>query len=835
MKTTSWYMLLDQLIGRSGLSRSQIATRAQIKVKTLTSWLRGDVKKPRQWQPLARALIALNASSKEADEVLKGAGLPLTRYLVINASDEERQFLSHWLQDNVPFMVPDLQVLHLFGRQDELEQAKRSLHLKRRAILIGMGGIGKTTLAIELAHQLREQFPDGILWGDLRLSAPESILNSWGQVLNISMDRLSDFKSRAAVIRSVVARKRLLIILDDVIDSTPALQMIPAQHFNCSVLITTRSSETGHIMAKGQRGIELKLPPISRQASLDLLSNIISYEQVENEKDVASALAELLGDLPLALNICAALCTTSGLSLQNLVILLTDLQTRIAHLQMEQKPIVRLAFEQSFELLDEQMKTALVMIGVFEGRSFTDEAFAAISDIEMSMAIFILGKLCHRSLLTRIKVKRADNQVQSQYQQHPLLASFSLEKLPPTHISWSQFSLYYLQFIKMKQPKEQILSMEWSHILSGMQIAFLQNNFKNVLEYEQILTPIWKKRGLYSLARQGYVWAYQSALDTKDLAKAALIQQSWGYACLEQSDYDIAKAHFLNAQNMFEELSDPANVAETDYQMSRLYLELDLHKEAEISIQKAWRTYQSQDNIKGLGRALYQLANIKYYSGAYDSVINLIHDAIKSQSHMQDHIGLLRSHMLMASAYLQIQNLEEAEKHCQEAKSLTPIVNDSGETAIYYSTYADVLRKKGNFAEAYTYGNLALRQVRKISDSNSEINILILLAGNEINWNDAETERNKVERGLAYCQLGFELCDTIGYQVGKSFLLLMEGRLLNQKQANDAACQAWYKGEKLANQLHHEWLQNRFHQLISENCSDANYLPNHLLDDYPGL
>jgi tetratricopeptide (TPR) repeat protein len=238
---------------------------------------------------------------------------------------------------------------------------------------------------------------------------------------------------------------------------------------------------------------------------------------------------------------------------------------------------------------------------------------------------------------------------------------------------------------------------------------------------------------------------------------------------------------------------------------------------AEQAIQQAWQLYQQQEDVQGMGRALYRLGNIVYHTGDYERTVALVADAIRSQQEVGDTLGLLRSHRLATSAHLQLKAIEEAEHHCQAAAQLSEQLDDRAETSAFYYIYADLLRKKQDFPAAHSYAHKALALFHEMGDGNSEVNALLLLAGNEVNWNEAEPGRQLIEEGLAYCRTGLDICEAIGYKVGKAFLLLMNGRLLAQRGERPAARATWEQALELAQALQHQWLLQRLRQLIDEN------------------
>ncbi|MBK8905138.1 MAG: hypothetical protein IPM53_28410 [Anaerolineaceae bacterium] len=815
MKDNSpWYFLLDHLISREGLSRSQIARRSGVSAKTVTSWLRGDVQSPRDWQPLAQVLLALRATTSETNLILQGAGHPPIFRLARRASQAEMVLLADWLYLDVPFMAPDRSIETVIGRETELVRAVENLQRRQRCVLVGMAGIGKTTLAIELAHQLRHEYEEGVFWGNLRTGVADAVLESWGQALGVDMRRMADFDSRAAAMRSLLAHKTVLIILDDVVDGRTALQMIPAHNLDCAVLVTTRSEDAASLLTRRQSDLVLQLAPMRRPHSLAILAAVMGQPAIDKAAVEADQLAALLGDMPLALHISAALCVDAGLTLQHLLVLLRDLNHRLDHLRLEDRPLVRLAFEQSWALLDEAARRGLATLAVFGGRPFGLTAFAASAGLTEPEAALLLTRLCRRSLLTMMKTAASFGT--PQYQQHTLLAAFAAEKLAGDDPSWERFSAYYADLAAYPgwwRTAEQDL---WSNVMAGMETAHRQQSWPRVLAYANHLTEAWRRQGLYGLARQGFAWALDAACETADPAAEAQIRLAWGQACLEQSDFAESQELLTAALVLFQTVGEELGVANAHYHLSRVALQQTRFDDAESAVQQAYQGYQQVEDVIGMGRALYRLGEIAYFRGDNERAVGLVMDAIRSQQQAGDKLGELRSRRLATLALILLTQIDEAAVQCRVAAQLVEEVDDLAETAAFYYTYADLLRQQQAFAESHSYAQKALTYFRQMADGSSEANALLLLAGIEVFWNEAEPSRQQFAEGLSYCRNGLAVSEAVGYEVGKAFLLLMNGRLLAQQGEKTFACTTWAEALRLAQALQHTWLQRRLQTLIDE-------------------
>lgn len=806
----TWYELLDQIVYREGLSRPQIARRSGVSTKTIASWLRGDVKRPRRWQPIARVLQALNATTEEADLILQKAGYRPAAEMMGSARDEEeRNLLAGWLAPSAPFMAPDMPVARLVGRDGEFQGALRTLAESRRLAIWGMGGVGKTTLAIALAHELKGKFRDGVYWGDIRTSSPEAVLESWCQVCGVDLSRMTDFNSRATHMRGIFSQQQALIILDDVVDSRMALQMIPSQFSDCAVIVTTRSAEVAQNITHRAADQIVPLTPMLRQESIKIFETILGDADLKADPEAADEVAALLGDLPLALQIAGALCADSSLGLRNLAALLDDLKDRLEWLRQDQKPVVRLAFEQSWERLGENMRGALQALAVFEGRLFTTAAFAAAAAIDEVQGMFMLARLARLSLLTAVQ--------DDGYQQHTLLAAYSLEKLGEDRDTWLRFSGHYLDLLQESAFQKETFMEEPDNFMAAMHAAQRLEAWPVVLAFNEILQPIWRQQGLYTLTREGSAWALQAAEAEGERQAEAEIQYRWGEANLEQSSYDEAEQHLLQALALYEEFEDHRRSGDVYIHLSRLGEEQDDFAGAETAVRAAWQSYQQDEDLRGMGRAMHNLAYIYYGQGDYERTIDeLDKNAIPTQRTAQDYVGWFRSASLGTTASLQLNQVDAANAYLSTAEELLEHVDNQDEESLFYYTYANLCRFQGEFETAHEYALKALAIFRNMQDIHSQANTYNLLTAIEVFWNDAQPQRQQFDEGFEYCRQGLELSELIDYTIGKGMLLLLKGRLLAQRGDVQEACTAWRRSQELAVVLDHQWLQDRLRQLLAE-------------------
>ena len=225
-----------------------------------------------------------------------------------------------------PFQAPAVPD-YLVGRDAEIETIGQMLlgptGGQAMIALVGMGGLGKTTLAASIAHRLKDHFPDGILWGNTLLSSAENILEVWAQGYGHDYSKISDLDSLAVAVRSLLAPKKVLIVLDNVTDQTdigPLLQ--PGS--NCAIIMTTRS----HDAAVANGAYLFPLRPLSPESSTALIGRILQRPELESDT-IAAQIGVLLEHLPLAVEITAQLLKARPrMTLARMVERLQDAQQR---------------------------------------------------------------------------------------------------------------------------------------------------------------------------------------------------------------------------------------------------------------------------------------------------------------------------------------------------------------------------------------------------------------------------------------------------------------------------------------------------------------------------
>ncbi|MEW1639608.1 BTAD domain-containing putative transcriptional regulator [Streptomyces sp. NPDC093801] len=174
------------------------------------------------------------------------------------------------------------------------------------ATVTGTGGVGKSALAVHVARRLRDRFPDGQLYAGLRGTSadsadPGTVLAGFLQALGLDEQEIPDGpQERAALFRTTVADRRILLLLDDARDTAQVEALLPGSP-TCAVIVTGRAALDGLQTVR-----RVRLEPLTAPEALAVLGTVAGAERVAAEPAQAAALAERCGGLPLALRLAGA-------------------------------------------------------------------------------------------------------------------------------------------------------------------------------------------------------------------------------------------------------------------------------------------------------------------------------------------------------------------------------------------------------------------------------------------------------------------------------------------------------------------------------------------------
>ncbi|MFT7841513.1 BTAD domain-containing putative transcriptional regulator [Saccharothrix sp. BKS2] len=297
------------------------------------------------------------------------------------------------------------------GRDEELGWLDRLCDARDPAattivVVNGAPGIGKSELVVTWGRRRAEQFPDGLLFAPLHGFAPDrdpvepaEVLARFLVALGVPADSLPhDLDDRVGLYRSVLARRRVLVVLDDAYDAGHVRLLLPPGAGSV-VLVTSRKRLESLVVSNGAR--MLTLDTLTDEEAVRLVDEVAGKPLSEQEPDAVRALAELCGNLPLALRIAAAkLVISPEWTVEALVAQLSDDDARLRTLDLADTGVgVARALAVSYRNLPPELAETFRAAGVVPGRWVSPHAVAAVCDTDLGTAAGRLADLADAHLV----------------------------------------------------------------------------------------------------------------------------------------------------------------------------------------------------------------------------------------------------------------------------------------------------------------------------------------------------------------------------------------------------------------------------------------------------
>jgi len=336
----------------------------------------------------------------------------------------------------LPAQLP-LDLATFAGRAEQVERLTSHLGDERPgsastrvAVVIGMGGIGKTSLAVHCAHLIAGRFPDGQLYANLRGFDPsgtpvpaDDVVRGFLAALGLpEADIPADFDERVTLYRSLTAGRRLLVLLDNVRNVEQARPLLPGGP-GCAVIVTSRDPLVGLIVREA--AMPVPLDPMSNGEAGALLEQRLGG-RLAAEPDIARRVIASCGGLPLALAIFGARAIThSHFSLRQLLDELEASRDRLDSFgRIDGAHDVRAVFSWSYRLLGPEAAQLFRLLSLHPGQVFGAAATASLAGHDAQQAAGLLGELQRANLITET--------APSQFRMHDLVAAYSARLLTDT-------------------------------------------------------------------------------------------------------------------------------------------------------------------------------------------------------------------------------------------------------------------------------------------------------------------------------------------------------------------------------------------------------------------
>jgi tetratricopeptide (TPR) repeat protein len=767
---TEFAKTLRLFMKRADISLGKLSTRSGIPKPTIVNWVMSRVRRPQDWRQLVKIASALNLSQKDANRLLHSANHPAVEELMGGVSDEkDLKLFQPWMveirqRQQAPFPPID-NPRHFVGRQDQLNIIKNQLLNGRHVTIYGPPGVGKSTIAAHLTYLLRHQFPDGILWARLDTSNSTAILRSFANAYQLDIGQNVDLTSLSNSVRGFLAKKRSLIVLDNAQKDEELEPILPPNTGLCVAIITTRNLNLWTL----RDTFQLSLGNFDREKgeALDLFKKFITdKKRFRAEKPQVEEIAELLGHLPLAIEIAASrLVYEPGWTAGEFLTRLRQ-NERLQELVFGNRS-VRLSFSVSYDPLRADLKKFFAALGVFGGKDFTLEAVCHITQTGPEKAFDNMLELERLSLIHRTQDKR--------YRVHPLIQDFAREKIEGDK-SYERMAEYYKNVIVQcadlykkggdaVQQAVSLFALEWENIRFGQKWS-AENIDKNNLaanlcsEYALWGANLLRLRLPPKDRIQWLDVALRSARQSRNEQAEAKHLAEKGIAHYILDESETAISCYQEAIEIFRRVGDRQNEGNSLGNLGLVYANKSEFRKAIEFYEQHLVISRDLGNKQGESNALGNLANAYKNLNELSRALEFHDQSLKLAQELGDRRGEGTSYNDIGNVYLEQQEIEKAIYHYRKALAISRELHDR-------ETEGDTL---GNLGVAYHHLDNVRNAIKYYKQALIIDNELGDLHGKSATLNElgrAYADLGKADQGLELCNQALAIKKEIGDRIGE--------------------------------------------------------------------
>jgi DNA-binding SARP family transcriptional activator/tetratricopeptide (TPR) repeat protein len=575
-------------------------------------------------------------------------------------------------------------------------------------VIDGPAGVGKTALAVHAAHRVAASFPDGQLFVDLRGFTPRSSPMTAEEALGHLLHGLgadpqrvpADPDDQAAMYRTLLARRRVLIVLDNADCAEQVRPLLPGTG-PCHVLITSRNRLDGLIARDGAHRIVVGV--FSPHEATTLLERFCPGGQVAAEHGAAVHLARLCGYLPLALRIVAQRASTRcGGTLAELAAELAAERGRLDLLAVADDPTsVRAAFDWSYRALPPGAAEAFRMLGAHPGPDIAAPAAAALLGSAPDHARALLDELARRHLIEETSPGR--------YRFHDLIRCFAAEqaaglgrdrqadavrRLAQWYLHTADAADFILDprrpRVPLDGPEQALRPLRFGSYAEALDWCDAEQD--NILPVTRsaaaaaLHSAAWQLPvalfGYFYLRKPWTIWlaatetGLAAACRANDQLGLAATRTSLGIAHAELRRPEAAIDYLTQALPLVQEIGHRDGEAIIDVILGASHRDLELYDQAIDYLQQALAIWQGTGDRWGEAISLQYLAETHLGTRQFRQAITELHRALRIRRDIGDEYGAAWIQHDLAAAHRHLGDFSAAVHHLGHALSVRRRIGD---------------------------------------------------------------------------------------------------------------------------------------------------------------
>lgn len=672
---------------------------------------------------------------------------------------------------------------------------------KRRAAMVicaiaGKAGVGKTALAVYLAHRVRAAFPDGQLYANLRDGGPQPldpaiVLGHFLRALGVDGTAIpATVEERAGMYRAQLADRRLLVVLDDAASESQIRPLLPGSG-SSAVLVTSRHRLTG---LEGAHAVTLEV--LRPDEAVDLLTRVVGAERVAAEPEAARVIGRLCGYLPLAVRIAGAkLAARHHWPLARLVERLADERRRLEELKTGDLD-VRASLTLSYSGLGQQDRRAFRLLGALDAADFPAWVAAALLEVHPLLGEDIVERLVDAQL---VEVAGPDQAGQARYRFHDLLRVFArellrhdeplaarnqaLERVLGTYLALAAVGAGHLEPGGLTLVHPVVLDRWLPHAPEGASLVERDPLGWFTAERASLISAVEQARqaGLWQLTvnlaaclvsffEVRVHWddwqhieelALEASREAGDRLGEADVMRSIANLYLEQSRLSEAAAACERCLPVFRELNDRPRVAHTLCSLGTTYRDQGRHAPALACLKESLALFCELSDQLGASYVRRDIGNLLREQRRYGDALPYYEQALVEARELGDRLGEAQTLRCLGLTYGGQRRWDEAVASLEACLGLTRQLGNRRGEAYTLRSLGEVCGNRGDYEQAIVCLEQSRNLVRELGDIRGEAAALYSLGEVHRDRQEHAAARSCFEQSVAlFRKLDFDLWES---------------------------------------------------------------------------
>jgi DNA-binding SARP family transcriptional activator/Tfp pilus assembly protein PilF len=624
----------------------------------------------------------------------------------------------------------------------------------------GTAGVGKTTLAVHWAHRVAARFPDGQLYVNLRgfdpsgsAADPADVLREFLDALGVPAERLpAGVESRAGLYRSVLAGKRVLVLLDNARDVGQVRPLLPGSA-GCLALVTSRNELTPLVVAEGAQPLTVDL--LSPAEARDLLKRRLGAVRVMAERAAVDEIITRCARLPIALSVVAARAATrANVALAELAAELADAAGALAVLEGgDAGTDVRAVLSWSYRALGPDAARLFRLLGLHPGPDVTVAAAAVLADVSVRRLRELLNELTRAHLVAE--------QAAGRFAFHDLLRAYASELAGSAdadadrRAALSRMLDHYVHTVcgaaRLLDPGRGPAPLLAPEPVPAQGLCDVEQAMLWLTSERAVLTAV--ARQALAAGFETHAWQLAWALD--DFLERRGHWHDW--AAVQSVALQAARR-----------LADRPRQARAHRSLGRAYVRLGRYDEAYVELRHALALYRELDDVAGQAHTHHNIGGMFELQGRHDEMLDHTQQALDLYRAAGDVSGQAVTLNAVGWCHALRGDHQLALEYCEQALALLRELGDRAGQAGAWDSVGFAHHHLGHFGQAIACYSRALELIRDLGDRYAEADVLTHLGDSQHAAGDrVEARRTWRDALIILDQLGHPDAEQVRARLGR--------------------------------------------------------------------